>query len=70
MALEGEGASSILLSSLLHNVSAASFVDYSGVTNEATAAAASAMLKSIPAYALLGSSVGSKSFVDVLNLLK
>ena len=68
--LEGENSSAVLLDALRSGSSLASFTKYGDVTSASVAAAAAAALKSTPAYAVLGSTLGTLSLGKVSNLLK
>ena len=68
--LEGENATSVLINAMRAGSSVANFAKYGGVTASAVSAAAAAALKSVPAYAVLGSTLGTPSFDKVTKMLK
>merc|ERR1711871_362509 len=68
--LEGELATSVLLDALRAGEPIANYVKYDNVTPSSVSAAAVTSLKSTPAYAVLGCTVGTPSFETILNMLK
>lgn len=68
--LEGESAASVLLGAMRSGSSLSSYTKYGDVTASAVSAAAAAALKSTPAYAVLGTTMGSLSFDKISSLLK
>ncbi len=70
LALEGDKAASVLLTAHLNGVAAQSFGDVRGVTKEQVVAAAKTVLKSQPAYAVLGTTAHAPTFPAICNAWK
>ena len=70
LSLEGEDSASFLLDAAIANVPPATAASYSSVTPAGVSAAAASTLKTTPAYAVLGTTLGTLSFTAVTNLLK
>lgn len=68
--MEGESATSVLMDAMACGSTLANYTKYADVTTAAVSAAANAALKSAPAYAVLGSLVGTLSLEKITKLLK
>lgn len=65
LALEGESVTESLMSATAQSTSIATVGDFSAVSASSISAAASAALKSVPSYAVLGKTAGTPSYATV-----
>jgi len=70
LALEGESTTAYLLAAHVSGANPASAGDVRSVTTASVSAAASAALKAVPAYAVLGATAGTPSYAEILSMLK
>lgn len=70
MSLEGESATSVMLDAVRAGTNVANFIKYSDITASTVGAAAAASLKIDPAYAVLGSTLGTPSYEKIKSMMK
>ena len=68
--LEGEQSTSVMINTMRAGLSIDKAAKYDDVSQSAVSAAASASLKSNPAYAVLGSTMGTPSYDSIAKMLK
>ena len=66
---EGENAVDILVAASLRGVSASSLADYRNVTSATVSSAAATALKANPSYAVLGATIGTPSYANIIKLI-
>jgi len=69
LALEGQATTSYLLGSILAGVSPAQLADVRTVTAQSVSGAAASLLKTEPAYAVLGATAGTPSYAAIKKII-